>query len=390
MSEPTILRTQVGIIGGGPSGLLLSHLLRLSGIDNTVLELRDREYTVARVRAGVLEHDAVDLLTSAGLGERIAREGLKHQGIYLQFAGERHHVDFSELIDRDIWVYGQQEVMKDLIAAHDAAGTPARYEISDAQPQDLLTDAPSIRYTENGEKFELRCDFVVGADGFHGVARPSIPADQSAVHEREYHFAWLGILAHVAPSTDELIYSLHERGFAMHSMRSNKVSRLYLQVEPDDDIENWSDDRIWDELDIRLRIFEKSITPMRSFVSEPMSYGRMHLVGDAAHIVPPTGAKGLNQAIADVALLHNGLVDHFRSGNSAGLEAYSATSVERVWKTQYFSTYMTRMLHRFHGTDDAEFDYQVQLGQLRQLISSRHAMAALAELYTGLPMPKLH
>ena len=392
----TQLTTKVGIIGGGPAGLLLSHLLHRSGVDNVVLELRNRDHTIQRVRAGVLEQDAVDLLTDVGLGERLHREGLRHGGIYLQFAGERHHIDFDALVGRAVWIYGQQEVVKDLIAAHDANGTAARYEVPDAQPVGLDTESPSILFSQGGEEFELHCDFVVGTDGFHGVSRLAIPEASRTSYEREYDFGWLGILAHAAPSSDELIYSLHENGFALLSMRSPEISRLYLQVPPDETIANWSDDRIWDELDVRLgmpgwsltrgEIFDKSVTPMRSFVSTPMRHGRLFLAGDAAHIVPPTGAKGLNSAIADVALLTKGFTEHYGSGGST-LDSYSDTQLSRAWQTQYFSTWMTRMLHTFSGPD-AEFDHRVQLGQLAQLVGSDHAKAHLAEFYTGLPITR--
>ena len=327
--------------------MLLSHLLRRSGIDNVVLEARDRDYTVQRVRAGVLEHAAVDLLTGAWLGEWLAAEGQRHDGIYLQYNGSRHHVSFRELVGRSVWVYGQQEVVKDLIAAHDAAGIPARYSVSNVELENIADGPVTVRFTQDGEDFELAADFVAGADGPHGVCRPSVPADQKKTYRREYPFGWLGILAHVHPSTDELIYALHERGFAMHSMRSETVSRLYLQVDPHDDVANWPDDRIWDELDLRLgtpgwtlergEIFDKSITPMHSFVSHPMRFGKLFLVGDSAHIVPPTGAKGLNLAIADASYLHDGLVAWNRGGDATGLDEYSPRSLQRVWQIQYFS-----------------------------------------------------
>ncbi|WP_343923518.1 4-hydroxybenzoate 3-monooxygenase [Rhodoglobus aureus] len=401
MATRTSISTQIAIIGGGPAGLLLSHLLRRSGIENVVLELRDREYTIERVRAGVLEQDAVNLLTDAGLGDRLHHEGQRHDGIYLQYNGSRHHVSFRELVGRSVWVYGQQEVVRDLIDAHDEAGTPARYSVSDIELDNVADGPATVRFTQDGEEFELTADFVAGADGAHGVCRPSIPAAEKTTYQREYPFGWLGILAHVQPSTDELIYALHERGFAMHSMRSDTVSRLYLQVDPHDDITNWSDDRIWDELDLRLgtmgwtlergEIFDKSITPMRSFVSDPMRFGNLFLVGDSAHIVPPTGAKGLNLAIADASYLHDGMVAWYRNGDASGLDEYSPRSVKRVWQIQHFSAWMTRMLHRFEDSTDAEnpenpdYDYQVQLGQLSQLCESPRGMSHLAEIYTGLP-----
>ncbi|MEO6827074.1 MAG: 4-hydroxybenzoate 3-monooxygenase [Microbacteriaceae bacterium] len=397
----TALSTQVVIVGGGPAGLLLAHLLRLAGIDSVVLEARDLDYTIQRVRAGVLEHDAVQLLTEAGLGDRLLAEGMQHHGINLQYDGQRHNVSFHNLIGRSVWVYGQQQVVKDLVAAHDAAGTPARYSVSDVCIEDI-TDSPKVHFSQGGRQYELRGDFVVGADGAHGVCRPSIPDGQKKSYHRDYPFGWLGILAQVHPSTDELIYALHERGFAMHSMRSETVSRLYLQVDPHEDIANWSDDRIWDELDDRLGIpgwtlqhgpiLDKGITPMHSFVSDPMRYGRLFLAGDCAHIVPPTGAKGLNLALADAAYLHEVLTDFYRTGSETGLSEYSPRSLRRVWQIQHFSRWMTRMLHRFTESADpahpenVDYDYQVQLGQLSLLTSSQHAMAHLAEAYTGLPM----
>jgi p-hydroxybenzoate 3-monooxygenase len=401
VARRTSITTQVAIIGGGPAGLLLSHLLRRSGIESVVLELRDRDYTIQRVRAGVLENNAVQLLTDVGLGERLHREGQRHDGIYLQYGGQRHHVSFRDLVGRSIWVYGQQEVVKDLLEAHDAAGTPARYGVSNVQLENLEDGPVIVRFTQGDEDFDLSADFVAGADGGHGVCRPSIPATEKKVLQREYPFGWLGILARVQPSTDELIYALHERGFAMHSMRSKTVSRLYLQVAPHEDIANWPDNRIWEELDVRLgtpgwtlkhgEIFDKSITPMRSLVSDPMRFGKLFLVGDSAHIVPPTGAKGLNLALADASYLHDGLVAWYRSGDASGLEEYSPRSLQRVWQIQHFSAWMTKMLHRFNESPDSDhleevaFDYHAQLGQLSQLCGSERGMAHLAELYTGLP-----
>jgi p-hydroxybenzoate 3-monooxygenase len=403
VARRTSITTQVAIIGGGPAGLLLSHLLRRSGIESVVLELRDRDYTIQRVRAGVLENDAVQLLTDVGLGGRLHREGQRHDGIYLQFDGKRHHVSFRDLVGRSVWVYGQQEVVKDLLLAHDAAGTPARYRVSNVELENLENGPVTVRFTQDGEDYELRADFVAGADGAHGVCRPSVPATGKKTYQREYPFGWLGILAHVQPSTDELIYALHERGFAMHSMRSQTVSRLYLQVDPHEDIASWPDDRIWQELDMRLstpgwtlkhgEIFDKSITPMRSLVSDPMRFGKLFLVGDSAHIVPPTGAKGLNLALADASYLHDGLVAWYRSGDATGLDEYSPRSLQRVWQIQHFSAWMTRMLHRFNepaesgqlAEDDYDYDYHVQLGQLSQLCGSERGMAHLAEIYTGLP-----
>jgi len=392
----TELTTQVAVVGGGPSGLTMAYLLRQAGIDVQVVENRSRPYTVDRVRAGVLEQSSVELLTKAGLGERLHKEGQKHEGIYLQFDGEKHRVPFADLIGRSVWVYGQQEVMKDLLVAHDKENFSANYECDNVALHDLLTDSPSVTYTQHGQDVRITARFIIGADGFHGISRPSIPESAITHHERVYPFGWLGILANVEPSTDELIYALHEDGFAMHSMRSNTVSRLYLQVDPDDDIANWSDERIWEALQKRLGhpgftlkegpITEKSITPMRSWVSSPMRYGNLFLVGDSAHIVPPTGAKGLNSAFGDIAYLSPALLDFFATGNTKGIESYSKDSLDRIWRTQNFSMYMTNMLHRFFSDNPTQddFDYRSQLGQLRTVVNSKHGMAFLAENYTGI------
>ena len=313
--------TRVAIIGAGPSGLLLSWALRDAGIDSIVVENRSLDYVLARIRAGVLEQGSVETLTRLGLGDRLQAEGMTHDGIYLQFGGERHHVDFNALIGRTVTVYGQQAVVTDLVAAHTQAGSAIFYEAADVAVHDLESDSPRVTFTHDGEEHEISADFIVGADGFHGVCRASIPTDQIELHERAYPFAWLGILADVAPSSDELIYALHDDGFAMHSMRSPQVSRFYLQVDPTDDIQNWSDARIWEALQTRLglpgwtlhegTITEKSITPMRSFVASRLRYHSLFLVGDAGHIVPPTGAKGLNSAISDVTQLAAALVEHY-------------------------------------------------------------------------------
>ena len=388
--------TRVAIIGAGPAGLLLSWALRDAGIDSIVIENRSQDYVLARIRAGVLEQGSVETLTRLGLGDRLATEGLVHDGIYLQFDGQRHHVDFNELIGRTVTVYGQQEVVKDLIAAHTAAGSTIYYEAADVTPHDLETKHPSVTFVHDGEQHEIAADFVIGADGFHGVSRASIPTDAITLYDRSYPFAWLGILADVAPSTDELIYALHEDGFAMHSMRSPSVSRLYLQVDPADDIQNWSDERIWEALQRRLglpgwtlhegTITEKSITPMRSFVASRLDYHSLFLVGDAGHIVPPTGAKGLNSAISDVTMLAAALADHY-AGDDTALAGYGAAALARQWRTQQFSQWMTEMLHRHPGDlQSAAFDYRSQLGQLDYLTHSLHAQRSLAEQYTGLPL----
>ena len=388
------MRTQVGIVGAGPAGLLLGHLLAQQGIDAVIVENRSRDYVEARIRAGVLEQGTVDLLTSVGLGERLHREGLRHDGIYLQWPGERHRIDFPGLTGKSVWVYGQTEVVKDLVAARLAADLPLHFEVSGTAFADLETDRPTLSFQDaSGTDQVLECDVVVGADGFHGPSRPAIPAERRRTWERTYPYAWLGILAKVAPSTDELIYAWHPHGFAMHSMRSQEVSRLYLQVDPGERIGDWSDDRIWEELSLRLAldgwelesgpVFDKGITPMRSFVSSPMRHGRLLLAGDAAHIVPPTGAKGLNLAVADVALLSRALGGLLKQGDPRLLDGYERTALDRVWRTTYFSAWMTTMLHR-SGTDD--FDAQLQLAQLRQVCSSTAAATSLAESYTGQPI----
>jgi p-hydroxybenzoate 3-monooxygenase len=389
-----LMHTQVAIVGAGPAGLLLAHLLRLRGIESVVLEARSREYVEARVRAGVLEQGTVDLLSQAGVGDRLHREGLVHHGLELRFDGQGHRIDLSELTGgRAITVYGQQEVVKDLIAARLDAGGELLFEVDDVTLHDLEGETPMVRFRHEGSEHELRCAIVAGCDGFHGVCREAIPAGTLSVFEREYPFAWLGILAEVAPSSEELIYCYHDRGFALHSMRSPRLTRLYLQCAPDDDVAEWPDERIWDELRTRLAtddpwtlgegpIVEKGITPMRSFVVEPLRYGRLFLAGDAAHIVPPTGAKGLNLAVADVRVLSEALGAWFAEGDSAGLEAYSDTCLRRVWRVQHFSWWMTSMLHRFPGDDP--FDERLQRSQLRYVCSSRAAATTLAENYVGL------
>jgi p-hydroxybenzoate 3-monooxygenase len=372
---------------------VLAHLLHREGIDSVVLENRSREYVEQRVRAGVLEQGTVDLLREIGVGERLDREGLVHDGIELQFAGERHRIDFPSLTGgRRITVYGQQEVVKDLIAARFETGRPLLFEVDDVRLAGLDGDEPAIRFRQEGEERELRCDAVAGCDGSHGVCRDSIPPGVLTVFEREYPFAWLGILAEAPPSNEELIYAYHERGFALHSMRSPTVTRLYLQVRPDEDLEEWPEERIWEELERRLglegwtlntgEIVEKGVTPMRSFVVEPMQHGRLYLAGDAAHIVPPTGAKGLNLAVADVRLLASALAEWCRSGEDSALRRYSADALRRVWRAEHFSWFMTSMLHRLEGGDD--FDMKLQLAQLSYVCSSERAAASLAENYVGL------
>jgi p-hydroxybenzoate 3-monooxygenase len=353
-----------------------------------VLEDRSREYVEQRIRAGVLEQGTVNLLIEIGVGERLRREGLVHDGIELQFAGERHRIDFPSLTGgRRITVYGQQEVVKDLIAARLETGRPLHFEVSDVR-----VDKSVIRYRHDGDEVELACDFVAGCDGFHGVCRDTIPAGVLTAFEREYPFAWLGILAAAPPSNEELIYAYHERGFALHSMRSPTLTRLYLQVRPDEDLGEWPDERIWDELERRLglegwtlntgEILEKGVTPMRSFVVEPMQHERLFLAGDAAHIVPPTGAKGLNLAVADVRLLAAALATWYATGDETLLERYSSDALRRVWRAEHFSWFMTSMLHRLEGGD--EFDVKLQRAQLAYVFSSEKAAGSLAENYVGL------
>jgi p-hydroxybenzoate 3-monooxygenase len=372
---------------------VLAHLLHLEGIDSMVLEDRSREYVEQRVRAGVLEQGTADLLTEIGVGERLQREGLVHDGIEVQFAGERHRIDFPSLTGgRRITVYGQQEVVKDLIAARLETGRPLLFEVENVTLEGFEGDAPAITFRHEGEDWELGCDLIAGCDGSHGVSRESIPAGVLTAFEREYPFAWLGILAAAPPSNEELIYAYSERGFALHSMRSPAVTRLYLQVRPDEELDDWPDDRIWDELDRRLavdgwtlntgEVLEKGVTGMRSFVVEPMQHGRLFLAGDAAHIVPPTGAKGLNLAVADVRVLAEAIAAWYRTGDDSGLERYSDEALRRVWRAEHFSWWMTSMLHRLEGGDD--FDVKLQLSQLRYVCSSDKAAASLAENYVGL------
>jgi p-hydroxybenzoate 3-monooxygenase len=389
------MRTQVGIVGAGPAGLLLSHLLRLEGVESVVLEARSRDYVEQRVRAGVLEQGTADLLTACGLGERLQREGLRHRGIELRFDGRGHRIDFTALTGKAITVYGQQEVVKDLIGAALRAGGEILFDVADVSVHDLDSHAPRIRFRRNGVPEELHCDVIAGTDGFHGVCRPSIPPGVLATFEHTYPFAWLGVLAAAAPSHDELIYAYHERGFALFSMRSPEVTRLYLQVSPDENIDEWSDARVWHELHARLEtddgwtlnegpVLEKGITPMRSYVVEPMQYGRLFLAGDAAHIVPPTGAKGMNLAVADVSILARGLIAFFRTGREDLLQQYSATCLARVWRAEHFSWWMTSMLHRFPAGDT--FTHKLQRAQLDYVVSSHAAATSLAENYIGLPL----
>jgi p-hydroxybenzoate 3-monooxygenase len=389
------MRTQVAIVGAGPAGLLLGRLLRLSGIDSVVLELRSREYIENRVRAGVLEHQSVDILREAGVAERLEREALQHHGVVLRFNGETHRIDLTALTGRGVTVYGQQEVVKDLVAARLASGDPLLFEAGEVAPHGFESAAPEVRFQAGGERKRLRCDFIAGCDGFHGVCRTSAPAGALQTFERIYPFAWLGILAQAPPSSDEIVYASHDHGFALLSMRSPTLSRLYLQCAPDEDLSRWPDDRIWQELKVRLAsddgfelttgpILQRNVAPMRSFVTEPMQCGRLYLAGDAAHIVPPTGAKGMNLAIADVYVLARALTHYYRTGKSGQLDAYSATCLRRIWRVQRFSWWMTSMLHRFD--EHNAFDRRRQLAELDYFTSAPAAELTLAENYVGLPL----
>jgi p-hydroxybenzoate 3-monooxygenase len=390
-----IERTQVGIVGAGPAGLLLAHLLHLEGIDSVILEARSRRHIEERIRAGVIEQGSADLLRGAGLGERMDREGLVHHGIELRFSGQGHRIDLSGLTGgKVVTVYGQHEVVKDMIAARLATGRPLVFEAEDVRPEGIDTAAPRLVYRKDGVEHELHCDVIAGCDGFHGICRASIPQDRLTLFERSYPFGWLGILAEAPPASDELIYAYHDRGFALFSMPSHSVTRLYLQVAPDEDLSRWPDARIWDELHARFddgtgwranegAVLQKGVTGMRSFVCEPMRFGRLFLAGDAAHIVPPTGAKGMNLAIADIRVLARALTALFRERSETLLDAYSATCLRRIWKAQRFSWFMTSMLHRW---DDASpFDQRRQLAELDTVTGSQAASTALAENYVGLP-----
>jgi p-hydroxybenzoate 3-monooxygenase len=375
---------------------MLSHLLHLHGIESVVLEASSRKRIEERIRAGVLEQGTVDLLVETGIGERLQRQGLFHGGIELRFSGTGHRIDFRELTGgKGVVIYAQHEVIKDLVAARLSAGGQIIFEAADVRIQGLDELTPSIHFENEGKTQELTCDFIAGCDGFHGVCRPSIPEGVNTAYEQIYPFAWLGILAQAPPSSEELIYAYHERGFALHSMRSPEISRLYLQCSPNEDLSEWPDERIWAELQRRFElskhwrltegpILQKSVTGMRSFVAEPMQFGRLFLAGDSAHIVPPTGAKGLNLAIADVRVLVSGLREFYDSGKMELLKRYSEICLRRVWKVQRFSWWMTSMLHRHASTNP--FDERRQLAELDYVTSSRAAAQTLAENYVGLPM----
>jgi len=388
------IRTQVGIVGAGPAGLFLSHLLHRQGIDSVIVEGRSRQYCEQRVRAGVLEQGTVDLLTEMGLGDRMRREGMIHDGVEIRFRQQGHRIDFKALTGRGITIYAQQEVVKDLIAARLEAGGQIFFEAEGVTVHDFDSTTPKIRFFNGGEPSEIHCDFIAGCDGFHGVCRPSIE-NVLTIYDKVFPFAWLGILAAAPPSSDELIYCYHDRGFALHSMRSPEITRLYLQCAPDEDLAQWPDARVWEELQTRLTtrdgrritegpILQKGITGMRSFVADPMQHGRLYLAGDAAHIVPPTGAKGLNLAVADVRVLAAAFADFYGSGNLHRLDRYSETCLRRVWLVQRFSLWMTSVLHRIPGYD--RFEEHRQLAELDYLTISHAAAQTFAENYVGLPM----
>lgn len=387
------MRTQVGIVGAGPAGLMLSHLLHLEGIDSIILENRSRVYIEGRIRAGLIEHWARDLLIDTGVGDRLQSEGLFHHGLHFCFDGALHRVDFQALVRQGVTIYGQQEVVKDLVARRLADGGKIIFEAADVAVHDVATTSPRITFTQGGKAQELACDFIGGCDGFHGICRPSIPDGVLTYYDREYPFGWVGILSESPPADDELIYSYHERGFALYTMRSPTLARLYLQCGPNEDLATWPDRRIWDELHLRLagtrplqegKIVDRLLTAMRSFVVEPMQYGRLFLAGDSAHIQPPTGAKGMNLALADVVVLARAITAHLRSGRDDLLERYSRTCLRRVWKAQRFSWWMTQMFH-LHPDDNA-FDRKRQLAELDYFVSSEAGKIALAENYVGLPV----
>lgn len=388
------MRTQIVIIGAGPAGLVLGHLLHQAGIESVILENRSREYIEHRLRAGLLEQDSAELLISTGVGERLVRERMLHKGLYIKFNGKLHRIDFEDLVGKSVMIYAQQEIVKDLVAARLGYNAPLFFEVDDVALDGLESDHPEVSFTHEGQRQVIECDFVAGCDGFYGVSRPSIPKDKLTMFERDYPFAWLGILTEAPPTEDELVYTHHERGFALLTMRTPTVSRLYFQCPRHDDIKNWSDDRIWEEFRLRTAgdgrklqegpILQKGITDMRSFVAQPMQHGRLFLAGDAAHIVPPTGAKGMNLAIADVRVLSRAITAFYEKGRSDLLDAYSRVCLRRVWKVQRFSWWVTQLLHRFAA--DNAFDQQRQLAEIDYVTSSRAGQMTWAENYVGLPM----
>ena len=387
------MRTQVGIVGAGPAGLMLSHLLHRQGIESVILENRSRAYCEGRVRAGLLEQWSTDLLIALGVGERLQREAMFHDGNYMLFNGELHHINFRELVGKGVTIYGQQEIVKDFFAQRLAEGGQILFEVEDVSLHDVDGGSPKIRFRHEGGEQELACDFIGGCDGFHGICRPRFPDGVLTVFEREYPFGWVGILSESPPPESELIYAYHERGFALYTMRSPVRARLYLQCTHDDHIANWPDARIWDELHTRLggarklvegTMLQKGITPMRSFVVEPMQHGRLFLAGDSAHIVPPTGAKGMNLAFADVMMLSRALEGFYKAKNTDKLGGYSAACLRRVWYAQRFSWWMTQLMHRF--PHETPFDHRRQISDLGYLTSSEAASRMLAEQYVGLPL----
>ncbi len=389
------MRTQVGIIGAGPAGLMLARLLHLAGIESIIVENRSRAYCESRIRAGLMENWVARMLIDTGVGERLQREAMVHDGIFLSFNGEAHKLDFAKLIGKQVYIYDQKEVVTDLIANRLADGGQILFEVEDTSVHDYSTDRPSIRFTHDGKAQEIACDFLAGCDGFHGICRPSLPSGSWQGYDRVYPFGWLGILSESPPPEKELIYAYHERGFALFSMRGPQLSRLYLQCAPDENINEWPDERIWEELNTRLggvrplpqgKVLQKGVTPMRSYVAEPMQFGRLFLAGDSAHIVPPTGAKGMNLAMADVHVLSRALEAFYRGKQSEALASYSATCLKRIWKGQRFSWWMTQMLHRYAAGDYADFDMKRQLAELDYVTSSQAAAISLAENYSGLPI----
>jgi p-hydroxybenzoate 3-monooxygenase len=386
------MRTQVGIVGAGPAGLMLSHLLHLAGIETIIIENRSRDYIEDRIRAGLIEQWATDMLTETGVGKRLMREAMFHDGNYLCFNGELHHLSFRKLVGKGVTIYGQQEVVKDLIERRLADGGQILFEVGNVSVQDFDGNKPKIKFRHDGKDQVIDCDFIGGCDGFHGVCRPSFPDGKLSIYERDYPFGWLGILSESPPPDKELIYAHHERGFALYTMRSPTLARLYIQCAHDEEISHWPDARIWEELHIRLGntrklaegpLLQKGVTPMRSFVCEPMQHGRLFLAGDAAHIVPPTGAKGMNLALADVRVLAGAIGEFYKSGRAELLDHYSQTCLKRVWKAQRFSWWMTQLFHRF--PDDSAFDRRRQLAELDYVATSDAAATSLAENYTGLP-----
>ena len=387
------MRTQVGIIGAGPAGLMLARLLHLAGIESIIIENRSRDYIENRIRAGLIEHWAADLLSEVGVGERMQREGILHWGINIGINGDLHRIDFKALVDKRVTIYGQQEVVKDLVARRLEDGGPLLFEVDGVSVHEVTSKQPKIRFTHEGQAQEIACDFIAGCDGFHGICRPSFPDGVLSVFERDYPFGWLGILTESTPPDHELIYSYTDRGFALYTMRSMSISRLYLQCDHDEEIEAWPDARIWDELHKRLggarkltegKMVQKGITPRRSFGVEPMQHGRLFLAGDSAHIVPPTGAKGMNLAFADVVFLSRALDAFYKSKRDNLLVNYSATCLQRVWKAQRFSWWMTQILHRF--PHETAFDRRRQLAELDYIVGSEAASKSLAEQYVGLPL----